>query len=216
MANYMIAVARGRSQNRFIVSFSSSIDFLDIEVLSFDAIIDTGCTMTKLSLSSLGRHTCSRLHAKDISNYKSRTVSLIPSYGVTDINKDLNLSNVSDKDLKTNPVICFKHSLSNMRISGYSFGDLFFDCKISYVQTGLSLIGMNVLNQMDFHCGYSRILHKFVFLGCLKSDLNRDYIEALQEHFGYLPDNEFMQSLIASGIFDTDDVFVMSEYSGLQ
>lgn len=216
MANYMIAIARGRSQNRFIVSFSSSIDLLDVEVLSFDAIIDTGCTMTKLSLSSLGRNACSRLHAKDISNYKSRTVSLTPSYGVTDIDKNLDLSNVSNKDLKSNPVICFKHLLSDMHISGYSFGDLIFDCKISYVQTGFSLIGMNILNQMDFHCGYSRILHKFIFLGCLKSGLNRDYIEALQEHFGYLPDSEFMHNLVASGIFDADDAFVMSEYSGFQ
>ena len=55
--------------------------------------------------------------------------------------------------------------------------------KVSYDRTGNILIGMDVLSQMDIHIGKSKVLGKTVFLACPYTAINREYLEALSQHF---------------------------------
>ena len=55
--------------------------------------------------------------------------------------------------------------------------------KVSYDRIGNILIGMDVLSQMDIHIGKSKVLRKTVFLACPYTAMNREYLEALSQHF---------------------------------
>lgn len=50
---------------------------------------------------------------------------------------------------------------------------------------------MDILQLFDFHCGYSKALNNYVFIGVLKSQEDKsDYYRALEEHFGILNDSK--------------------------
>ena len=145
MANYILAVAKGKSQNRFITSFSATIDLLSCDCVSCDIVIDTGCMYTKLAASSFGDVNYIRLHHEDIKNYKNNKIGLLPSFGTTDIDRNIDLRNVSDVMLSSDPRICFAHELSNVRIGSYALNSLRIGCKVGYKKAGSSLLGMNLL-----------------------------------------------------------------------
>lgn len=214
MADCLIAVSRGVSQNRFVASFAADIDLLPDCDIACDIVIDTGCSFTKLAASSFGGSVdYTYLHELDIRNYKTGKVGLIPSFGTTDTDRFIDLRHVSDKSLRTDARICFKHNLSNIVVNSYSFDKLSEGCKIAYIRSGSSLLGMNILNKMDFHCGRSRILNRFVFIGCLRSEINEGYLQVLSEHLGFLPNTRFIRQLIEQGKIDVNRDFIKSEYS---
>ncbi len=215
MANYILAVAKGKSQNRFVTSFSADIDLLSCHCVNCDIIIDTGCMYTKLAASSFGDVNYKKLHQEDIKNYKNNRIGLLLSFGTTDMDRNIDLSNVSDDMLRSDPRICFAHDLSNVCVGSYAFNMLRLGCKVGYKKAGSSLLGMNLLKQMDFHCGYSQVLKRFVFIGCLYSDINVDYLTVLSEHLGYLPNTSFMRYLINVGKVDMKHPFICQEYMGM-
>ena len=215
MADYILAVAKGKSQNRFVTSFSANIDLLSCCCVNCDIVIDTGCMYTKLAASSFGDVNYKKLHQEDIKNYKSNRIGLLPSFGTTDIDRNIDLCNVSDDMLNSDSRICFAHELSNVCVGSYAFNALRFGCKVGYKKAGSSLLGMNLLKQMDFHCGYSQILKRFVFIGCLYSDINVEYLKVLSEHLGYLPNTSFMRHLIHIGKVNKNHPFVFQEYIGV-
>ena len=46
---------------------------------------------------------------------------------------------------------------------------------------------MDILSQLDFHCGYSKVLNNYIFIGVLRTQEDKsDYYKALEEHFGIL------------------------------
>ncbi len=53
------------------------------------------------------------------------------------------------------------------------------------------LIGMDILSKLDFHCGYSKSLNNYIFIGVLRSQEDKsDYYRALEEHFGILSNSK--------------------------
>ncbi|MCI9571636.1 hypothetical protein [uncultured Acetatifactor sp.] len=48
------------------------------------------------------------------------------------------------------------------------------------------LIGMDILKDFDFRCGESEWNGEYLFLGCLKENINSDYLNELHKYFGYI------------------------------
>ena len=213
MSNYILAAALGKSQNRFSVSVYSGLEIKGLSPLNYFAVIDTGCAVTKLTMQTMNVSNWERFKNNDILAYKNGNVEVRPSYGVSDTEKALNISSLSDDELHNSKNVAFKHFIKSLSINGYSFGYNQYTCKLSYNQVGPSLIGMNILNKMDFHCGYSRLLKQFVFIGCLRTDINIDYLEVLSDHLGYLPNKKFIKELIDWKKIDRNDDFIQKEYS---
>lgn len=49
-----------------------------------------------------------------------------------------------------------------------------------------NLLGMDLLRHFDFHVGVSNVTGKCTFIGCLKDRINKEYLDALLTHFGYV------------------------------
>lgn len=80
--------------------------------------------------------------------------------------------------------IVFNKQLDNLVLCGYNIIDT-FNIAVNCDTNGNILLGMDILQLFDFHCGYSNKLDSFVFIGVLKSQEDKsDYYRALEKHFG--------------------------------
>lgn len=70
-----------------------------------------------------------------------------------------------------------------MVLNGYN---IIHDIGVNYDRTSNILIGMDILKDFDFHCGESKVNGKYLFLGCLKEEINALYLDELYRHFGYI------------------------------
>lgn len=77
------------------------------------------------------------------------------------------------------------HKKVPMVLNGYA---LKHDIAVNYDRTSNILIEMDILKDFDFHCGKSDENGEYLFLGCLKDQINQDYFDALRQHFGYKKD----------------------------
>lgn len=212
MSNFIFAPASGYLQNRLHMVAKASVDHIDMCNVSFEAVIDTGCAYTKLSALNIMGPKASQLLEQDLNNYRNKMVDLKLSYGVNDNTRIRELDSLTLDELRSDQRIGFGHKLVNFSLGDYVLNRSDLGCKVTYRQSGVSLIGMNILNQMDFHCGFSRVLKKFVFIGCLRSDISIDYLKALAEHLGYLPNTSFIKYLIKNGFIDEEDLFIRKNY----
>ena len=67
-----------------------------------------------------------------------------------------------------------------------SFPKFIFSCDlhVNFDRDSNILLGMDVLSKFDFHCGRSIKTKEYLFIGCLKSNITQEYVDALYEHFG--------------------------------
>lgn len=107
------------------------------------------------------------------------------SYGVSDTDE----TKARDKELIKNnrlldcTALKFTHNDIPMVLNGYR---LIHNIAVNYDRTSNILIGMDILKDFDFHCGESRENGKFIFLGCLRQEINSSYLDELYRHFGYV------------------------------
>lgn len=150
------------------------------------AKIDTGCTFTSIPLMFFGysESKCKELKKLDIERYRNGEIDVVRGLGVeTSKNKVFPpISSMSDEEIFLDESICFKHN-ADMSFDNFSLGNV--DFKVNYDRYNYGLIGMNILQLFDFHCGYSNELNNFIFIGVLKSQEDKsDYYRALEKHFG--------------------------------
>ena len=187
--NYLYALIDKEAKSRYSVVVTSDLSGFDNKRVSFNAVLDTGCQRTKLSALLTGWSDVGSYLEKDIRNYRDGKLKPVPSYGVSDDRQGLDMDNLSDKDLRSNKIICYPHKLSSFSINGYSLEGM-FDCKVSYLHTSDSLIGMNILRKLEIHMGYSHKAKTNVLIACQRRRLNRDFFIALHSHFGLLPSRD--------------------------
>lgn len=150
--------------------------------------IDTGCSFTNIPLMFFGysENECKELKKLDIKNFRNGETKVIRSLGV-EFNKNTKLPSIhlmTDEELFEDESICFIHS-SRLFIDGFDLGVKKF--KVNYDRYNHGLVGMNILSQLDFHCGYSKVLNNYIFIGVLRTQEDKsDYYRALEEHFGIL------------------------------
>ncbi|MCI8718578.1 MAG: hypothetical protein K1W19_18255 [Lachnospiraceae bacterium] len=150
--------------------------------------IDTGCSFTNIPLMFFGysKNQCRELKKFDIKNFRNGETKIIRSLGV-EFNKNTKLPSIdsmTDKELFEDESICFIHS-SRLFIHDFDLGIKKF--KVNYDRYNHGLVGMNILSKLDFHCGYSKVLNNYIFIGVLRTQEDKsDYYKALEEHFGIL------------------------------
>lgn len=151
-----------------------------------NAKIDTGCVFTSIPLMYFGydKSKCEELKRLDIERFRNGEIGIARSIGIETSTKKVfpSLYEMSDDELFLDESVCFTHS-SNLKFNNFYFGEV--DFKVNYDRYSYGLIGMSTLNLLDFHCGYSRQLEKFILVGVLKSQEDKsDYYRALEKHFG--------------------------------
>lgn len=148
--------------------------------------IDTGCAVTCLSYRAF-----MALSGEGVAPQKAKQQAVCGkldaaiSFGVNDSEqyrrKQKALFDCGDYMNCT--AVSFYHDIDNCTLNNYPIG--VGRIRVSYDRKSSLLIGMDVISQMDFHCGVSRVSGRYTFLGCLKDDINQDYLSVIEEHFGF-------------------------------
>ena len=87
--------------------------------------------------------------------------------------------------------LSFIHPIEGIKIAEYVVPIKVIS--INYERTRSNLIGMDILKDFDRHEGISRVTGEPIMLACHKDNINQDYLEAMRQHFGYIP-VEFLES----------------------
>ena len=177
MNSYLISILRN---NCFYVQ---SEICLHGKTLNGNFKIDTGCGYSTISYRVL----CNLSHNAAL-NYKEQAIisglRYQRSYGVSDSEeiKEKDRQLIIEGRLTECTALKFTHENVRMSLNGY---ELIHDIAVNYDRTGNILIGMDILKDFDFHCGTSKIIDEYIFIGCMKRNITQDYLNALQMHFGY-------------------------------
>lgn len=152
------------------------------EIGNMNVKIDTGCPYTSIPILKFGISSAKaqQMKQRDCANDKIKKEI---SFGVNDSKEKRELDKEKFKagkymELKS---ITFRYENFEIDFGGICINKDFV--KVSYDRTGNILIGMDVLSQMDIHIGKSRILGKTVFIACPYESMNKEYLEALSQHF---------------------------------
>lgn len=169
------------TQDSFYVKSSCRILGKDYKKLKFK--IDTGCAVSVIPYYRLSRdiQEAGELKIHDIDS----GVDYRESYGVESGGYTHGIA-ASREEKITSPALKFKHLVTNITFGNYQIPDSYMH--INYDRRGNILIGMDILKRFDFHCGESHVTGKYILLGCLKDRITPEYLMALEEHFGYSPD----------------------------
>lgn len=82
------------------------------------------------------------------------------------------------------PSMKFEHGISDFMIAGVKITS--DKICLNYDRKGNILIGMDILKDWDIHIGVSKVTGKSLFLACPIENKCREYIDALERHFGIL------------------------------
>lgn len=156
---------------------------MDVSILKSVRIkIDTGCMNSVFSLKAFGLSSLalSQLKTLDIQN---KSIKKRLGFGINDIaeNKALAKQKLRNHGYDGLTALSFIHNNVDIDMYGTEIHDV--SISISYDKPR-SLLGMDILSQMDMHIGNSKILDKTVLLACPYTMLNDDYYRALEDHFG--------------------------------
>ncbi len=178
---YILLEMNQRNEIRADVNMAiKSMELTEIE--NMNVKIDTGCPYTSIPILRFGISSTKAQQMKQRDCADDRIRKEI-SFGVNDTKEKRD----GDKEkfragkymeLKS---ITFQHGDFEIDFGGVCINK--DHVKVSYDRTGNILIGMDVLSQMDVHIGKSKILGKTVFLACPYANMNREYLEALNQHF---------------------------------
>lgn len=183
MTNKLIEIEMTPTTNGIGGSFSTAASFrldnfkapfYDIEVK-----IDTGCSISTIPLKRLkvSDLLCKSLKKIDVAN----KVSYFLSYGIESGGLKHTIP-VADTEKMECSAMKFEHKVSDFVIGGVKISsDKIY---LNYDRHGNVLIGMDILENWDIHIGISRKSGKSVFLACPKESVCREYVEALEMHFG--------------------------------
>lgn len=207
-------------RNAFIVDVYLTLDIHNFQIVSC-AVIDTGCSKTSISIqsNSIGVGYSLAMEMKQDAIDSASTCYL--SFGANDSSKfKLTQKSLLNADrIMECTAVKFNNKISNFSINGYNIPVNVLG--VSYDRVSPVLIGMDILNLLEYHVGES--LHDDadnrisrgdrIFLACMKSKMNSDFIELFNRCFGYLPDVGYMKYLIKEQMFFDNDAFVLDNYN---
>lgn len=179
MMNKFIKLKMHNSRNgggSFIAEASFKI-ILDKEYVFRDAIvkIDTGCTVSVLTLKRLMEDNLVYLKNRDIVN----NVPSMLSYGVESIGTEHHMPVTVEEKMKCS-ALKFKHDVSEFVIGGVNLGrgSIF----VNYDRTSNILIGLDILKTWDIHIGNDES-GETILLACPYSQINDEYLLELERIF---------------------------------
>lgn len=183
MNNYILTVLKN---NEFKIPVSFSLFGISIEFNA--AKIDTGATHSLFPLRTIRFSDNLELSVEEKKNFYTEFKKLLLDKKIPYRKaRGINYTGMEDssKAIMDRTDIVFSSEIENMKIQGCSLENPVIG--ISCDTVGNVLIGMNILQNFDFHCGMSRVTNEYIFLGCLKNQINSQYIKALENHFGHFP-----------------------------
>ena len=148
--------------------------FYDIEVK-----IDTGCSISTIPLKRLkvSDTLCKTLKEIDVMN----GTPYFLSYGIESGGLRHEIP-VTGHEKMACPAMKFEHEIFNFMIAGVKISaDKIY---LNYDRKGNILIGMDILKDWDIHIGISKVTGKSLFLACSTENKCKEYIDALERHFG--------------------------------
>lgn len=183
MSDYILCRLSDIQKNCFIVDLNISLPIHKTDSC-IQAKIDTGCQITSIAMRKLVPKP-----DEDMSVYKQIAIDkglrAALSYGVND--SEQFRRNEEYEYRKGNYSKChaisFYHDIEKIDLNGYCIP--MDKVRVSYDRVKSVLIGMDILQKLDFHCGVSRTMGDYIFLGCLRNNITTEYLNALREHFGY-------------------------------
>lgn len=188
MSNFILAVKNNRDELR--LNFSCNLGGVLLE----DSLkIDTGASKTLIPLKSISYVDRCDLPDDDVllsgdfykllkQQYLNADIPHIFMKGVERIDYPSNTPLIDRRD------IVFREVLKQVNLEGYILPKN-FEVYVNCDTTGNILLGMDILQFFDFHCGLSKVLNNYVFIGVLRTQEDKsDYYRALEEHFGFYSD----------------------------
>lgn len=181
MNDYILAALKN---NEFKIPISFTL--FDVKIEFNAAKIDTGAVHSLIPLRTIRFSDNLDLDIEEKKNFYpefkklllDRKIPYRKARGINYTGEEDNQKAVIDR-----ADIVFSTEITNLKVQ---------ECSLENSVTGIScdtvgnvLIGMNILKNFDFHCDVSRITEEYIFLGCLKNEINSKYLEALETHFGH-------------------------------
>ena len=160
--------------NRFTVSLK--LRFEGTEESEIDAILDTGCQHSHLSIDTIFIF----LSDNDLKEEKAKYMKIRNKgigIGVESSNQKVN-TDINDVN---NPRIVVLQKMYDVKVNDISIGNKYMN--VSYDTSEVALIGMSLLKDWDIHIGKNK-KGETVFLGCPYNMLNQEYYLALENEFG--------------------------------
>lgn len=167
---------------------------LPLHARSINALakIDTGCGKTSIPLASkkfmIDEDTLLYFKKSAIDSGLSARLSfgVSDNYSIKCREKEL----FDNGDFLKCNAVNFQHNVPYFSINDYILSDV-GSVMVSYNRGNNILIGMDILEKLDFHCGYSKVLNNYIFIGVLRTQEDKsDYYRALEEHFGILSNSK--------------------------
>lgn len=189
MSNYLFVEL---VDNSFTLYIHGELDNYDYYMHDLSCKIDTGCTHTVLNYFRIDPDS-SQGEIKKIMDLDAK-VPYKRSFGV-ESRGFYSKSPKTRKEFMRDNSLKFTHTIKSATFEDYSIGDI--EVGINYDRRGTCLIGMDILQLFDFHIGTSLVTNNVIFIGVLKSQLDKsDYYNALREHFGLVEEH----SQVAKGL----------------
>lgn len=194
--NFVLSKLGEVRRNAFVVEFELGLMTHRL-ALSGNAKIDTGCENTSISLQSPSVG----LDKKTAMAYKKQAIEAKLDMSLGFGANDTRLFRREQTDLFRCgdffecSVLKFDVPVTQFYVNGYSIpvGHI----GVSYDRTSNVLIGMDILKHFEYHCGVSLIEDvandilegDFLFIGCLKDHITKEYLVAVEKYLGYSCNN---------------------------
>lgn len=175
MTNDEFLIIRLNQKNEFRTTASLQLNGLYFSTV--DVKIDTGCPHTSFPMLKLGlsEEAAYKLKEKDCQN---ENVIKTISFGVNDtkLKRDEDKRKFKSKRFMELNSISFKHTAKNFTLGSLELGDL--PISVSYDRTGNTLIGMDILKNLEIYIGKNE-LGETVLIACKQK--TKGFVAALSE-----------------------------------
>ena len=192
MTSYVRAVLKN---NSFKIPASIT---LDGTVYHGEVKIDTGCAMSVVTFRRFANADESMSRVMKSNALVSGKKTLL-GFGVSDTSDKINEQKSLYKagNILDCTAVKFSHKDTPINLGGFNFSH---DICVNYDRTGNTLIGMDILEEFEFHCGKSLKTGEYIFLGCLRSNISTEYKDALREELGIGYECEFLAKLVRDDV----------------
>ncbi|MDE5825345.1 MAG: hypothetical protein K2H91_11785 [Lachnospiraceae bacterium] len=168
--------------NRFVVDFSCEFMGITLQCL---AKIDTGAEVSLLPLRTVNFDMLAGVEDQSKDNFYTLLESRLDSG-----DNKIQVKTISNAAGRVAPHFVYLQDVVHFKLCNLKYFDR-VSMGISCVSEGNILIGMDILQHFDFHCGVSLVNDMdndivkgdYLFVGCLKDDITDEYLNTLKRYF---------------------------------
>ena len=118
----------------------------------------------------------------DAVKHSRKSLSVINGVESTNIITSNQLRNESDSFIKNYRGVAISILADKIVVGNLEFSDI--PVRVTLYTTGNILLGMDIIKRMDNHIGTSISTGETVLLACPEDAISKDYLDALDRHFG--------------------------------